>query len=80
VKSLPHRFWWVFAGAALALALAADLTAAKAAPPPKGKWTWTESYAERTLLKKLRIPCRNARGRSSDCDVAEAQAKVDEWN
>jgi hypothetical protein len=44
-----------------------------------GKWLWTETYAEKTLMKNLRIPCMYVRQGAAACDVAEAQARVDSW-
>ena len=40
---------------------------------------WTESYAERTLLKKLHVPCRIVRG-PADCDQVAAQGELDSFN
>ena len=60
-------------------ALVAGLTTANAAPPRK--WVWTETYAERTLMKNLRVPCKLVRqSPKTSCDVAAAQARVDSWN
>jgi hypothetical protein len=53
-------------------------TSSNAASPRK--WLWTESYAEKILMKNLRIPCKYVRQTRAACDVAAAQARVDSWN
>jgi hypothetical protein len=44
------------------------------------KWRWTESYTEQTLKKNLRIPCKYIRRNLGACNVAAAQAVVDQFN
>jgi hypothetical protein len=40
------------------------------------KWYWSASYADRTLLKKMRVPCVQIRFRLRDCSVRRAKKEV----
>jgi hypothetical protein len=72
--------WFLFIGVASLLALPVSVGARlDVKKKPKPKPVWTETYTERTLLKKLRIPCRYVRNQPSvNCDVASAQAMIEE--
>ena len=64
----------IMVAALTALALVGAGSASAAKKPPS---LWTESYAEQTLMKKMRLPCKVVRLKLSDCNVAAAQAAAD---
>jgi hypothetical protein len=57
-------------------AFVASATAAAAAPA----WHWSESFAEKTLLTKLKVPCHFVRSTPADCSLAGAQAELASYN
>ncbi len=44
------------------------------------KWYWSTSYADRTLLKKMTVPCVQIRARLRDCSVRRAKKQVAVYN
>ena len=78
LQKMTVRRLVVLCAIACLIALPATASAQREAKS-KPHWVWTESYAERTLLKKLRIPCKTVRG-PADCNALDAQAELDDFN